>query len=153
MVAQINIVTVSTINPQACDPIDQYASTGKWASRDESEKFYHTHPEIYDFDTVREVMAERFTDGLNIIDLCPDTEDPEENVEEPEEIQQMNPDRKKSILERIKHSNLELAIEASADGRLDRRTGDEYQRTVKFGNERYTNLLLSDHKEFHRDPW
>ena len=58
---QVNIVTVSLRTPQVRDPVETFASTGEWVSRDEAERFYHTHPDVSDLATVQNIMDMRFT--------------------------------------------------------------------------------------------
>ena len=143
-------MTVSLRTPQVRDPVETFTSTGEWVTRDEEGQFYHTHPDVFDLATVKNVVESRFPGGLNIQDLCPTPSDPLENFDECKEFQNLDQNRMISLRKNIEHSHSELAIEASVDGNTDKRTSAEYQRTLKHGNERYENLLLSDHKESHR---
>ena len=77
-------------NPQVRDPVDTYATTGEWISKDEAQKYYHTHPDVFDSATVKSAMERRFTTGLFIQDLCPIPGDPLEDVTEPEEFRNLD---------------------------------------------------------------
>ena len=70
-------------------------------------------------------------------------------LNEPEEFINLSTDRRITLQARIQQARSELAIEASPDGKTDKRTGEDYQRTIQYGDERYENLMISDYKESH----
>ena len=130
--------------------MENYTSTGEWIPKLEVQKYYHTHPDTYDLASVKTAMDSRFPQGLPIQDLCPIPPDTPRDVEEPEEFKELPQSRKATLQAYIQQSRSELAIEALPDGQTDRRVGDDYARTIQHGNERYENLLLSDHKECYK---
>ena len=68
---KVNIVTVSPRDPQIPNPVDTYIATKKWMPKQEIQKYFHLHPDIYDQDSVQTAMDRRFPDGLPVVDLCP----------------------------------------------------------------------------------
>jgi len=144
---QINIVTVSPRNPELPNPVDTYISTAQWMPKEEIQKYYHLHPDVYDQDSVQTAIGRRFPDGLSVQDLCPIPSDDPERVKEPRELRNMPQNRKDYLQENIKQSHAEIVVEASPDGQTDKISGSAYNRTLTHGNERYENLMLTDHGE------
>merc|ERR1712218_151170 len=113
---KVNIVTVSPRDPQIPNPVDTYIATKKWMPKQEIQKYYHLHPDIYDQDSVQTAMDKRFPDGLPIVDLCPIPADTPETIEEPPEFKNMSQARRDHLNANVEQSHAEMAVKASSDG-------------------------------------